>query len=353
MVASTLVTLAPSTGAGHLELETIHQETVEGSGAFGVVFDLEERSNYSVNVRGTGEPGSVPLSGGVVMYHEDRSPRVMVVNTALRSPDRHIVSPTPTDPEPTHTEGDELWHTRTQGDISALEDVDITFSYEPGSSNAGSEDASKPPTWTAGVMNLSAEPGTHHVGIWVGEVGETTLSVETDGTITNLRTHAGTGHVAGGLDLEEFEANVQHQEQVIDPSLLVSNLDPTVGFKVMQDGSTEVDIEHSLLGLWTVAEFRPVCAAYCVFPELENLPCPSASPIPCNSASLSWEGPNGGDSWGDYYPFWGTDPGSYTFTLDYLVDVYGPSYWKDGPGVGTHLHEHWVILSVGDYVLPS
>jgi hypothetical protein len=358
VLATPFLTLAQPARAGHLDLDTVHTETVDGSGAFGVAIETTEEGAVGATVRGAGPASSTPLSSGVVVFDEEGNWQAQIVVVAHRSPDRTIVSPTPAEPEPAsgpHDPGS--WVVRAEGDTSVLADVSVTFTLdtaeEPGEGPVTEEEA----IVTAGVTEMGTEPGTHYYGIWVGETDRSTLTLRTDAPVSDARTNPGQAHVAGDPDLEDAAANVQVQRTPADPSLLVSGLQIPLGFKVVQDASRTVEVAQEAWGVWGHVDDKEVCTPgvglrVCPDAELAFDACRLVVGLDCGTARLSWTGPAGGGDLEPRYNFPGTPPGSYTFTVDHKVDVYGPTYGH-GSGAEAELTEHWSYLSVGDLSLPE
>jgi hypothetical protein len=354
LLAGGLTAIAIPTGAGHLDLDQVHRETVEGSGSFGITAVTETDGPVRATATGYEPTDSTPLSGGVVLFDEDGNSEGIVAITVHRSPDRLVVQPTPGVTEPASTPEDPgVWATRAAADETLLEDTEITLEIQP-TDDASSSDSAEAIA-TIGVTQLGAEAGTHHVGLWLGEVDQTQLTVSTSAEVDRVDTHTEDAHVAGDRDLERG-VNVEAQTQPADASLLVSGLDPTIGAKALVDASTTATTEEATYGFWGLAENREVCsyvAGVCVFPQASALPCPDPIPVPCNTASLSWQGPDDRASGGELFSFRAAQPGAYEFTVDHKVDVYGPKYGDWDTGTRAVWHEHFSYLTLGEIQLPG
>ncbi|PSG96138.1 hypothetical protein BRD56_12215 [Thermoplasmatales archaeon SW_10_69_26] len=338
-----LATAAVPAGGYHLGLDAVHTEEVDRPGAFGVSVDLAEDAEsetieYVVN--GYGEKLSTPVSHGTALFDGDGTYLGMVVVTVLYSPNRVHLETSPTG-EIVSEDGGRGVHVETHGDLSSAGELELVLETSDGSSDEA-------PTMRTFTAWYGRGPGTHQVITWLGEAEGTELVVRTEANVTDLRTEAGTAHVAGDQDMERSTVNAQAQEGFVAGSVPLEDTE-SLGAKAMARASVEADVDRELHGAWSLFEDKGTCLAQplCLEPTDVYDACRLAIGVDCGPASISWtNGTQEGTAQGTYI-YNGADPGAYTFTVDRKADAY------EVGGPGFDWQENHSFLSVGDAGLPA
>jgi len=229
-------------------MEIVREETVDGSAAFGVYGVAGESGDFALGLTGYGPTQASAISGGVVIFDDDKNMRLMFALTAHGSPDRTIVSPSPENPTPQGSFEDGHWVSQVRGDTSVLDEVDVTAEFLP---DAPSAEADGRPSLRVG-MTSSVDGGDVYQAVWVGTVSTSEMEIETDVAMSAIETVEGDGHALGDVDIEEGSPNVQVQDSELLPE--------PFGVKVMNDASVDVDAEHGLYGFWGLSEFKLACS---------------------------------------------------------------------------------------------
>lgn len=352
-VTAVFVAAAAPTGAWHDEdLPRVYEETSETAGAFGVHVPVEETGDVGVALTGWAPVETSQVSGGLVVYDEDREVRLIFAFTAHGSPERTIISPSPDDLTPSGSWSDGWWTTHAAGDASVLERLDVEVEVLPEDSDVQAQGSH--PVIRMATTATDTGPGSLYRTLWVGEVDRTLLEVEADTAVGDVETVAGAAHVKGDPEIQEGQPNVQVQD---------SRYGATVGVKVMQDASIEVPAEHKLWGFWGLSDFKMACqfqAGACAWVGTAYGLC-SYIGVNCSPASVSWDGPGDGDGLrshvmrdgGRSHVLEGTAPGLHTFTVDHKVDLYGPRVYDGDSGTLLYVGEHHSYLTVADVSLPA
>lgn len=344
LLTGAFVAAAAPSGAWHSDMPVVHEETVEGAGAFGVETIVDEPGDVGIALTGWGPAQSATISAGVTVHDENKNDVFTFALTAHGSPDRTIVSPAPEAPAQSGTWDDGAWTTEAIGDASVLEDVDITIDVFEQPVGSDLQTQAQPVIRVA--TTSSDASGDVYRTAWVGDVAQTTLEVESDAGIASVDTVAGTAYVKGDADIEEGTPNVQLQ---------TSELPATVGAKVMNDATVEVDAEHGLSGFWGLSDFKLACqyqVGACLWASQVYAECSAALGEDCSPGQISWDGPDSAGEGSGLYSLDGTSPGAHTFTVDHKVDIYGPSEYDEGSGTYASLGEHFSYLTVADVTLP-
>jgi hypothetical protein len=338
--------VAPAASAWHTDLPVVYEETGEGSVAIGLAGTLEEQADVGVGVTGYAPSQASQLSGGLVLFDQDREVRLMFAFAAHGSPDRTIVSPTPADPTPSGSWEEGGWTTQLVGDASLLAEHGIEVAILPGKeASPSSED---PLVYRIGVTSYDVDAGPLYRIAWLGEVGSHRLEVETDAGLADVDTTRGAPHVLGDPEIRDGGPNVQYQDSQALPW--------PVGVKVMRDASTSVDVEDRLYGFWALSDFKRACqfqVPACVFAGSLHGACEALVGANCGPGELSWQGPTGGGEGSTSYSLVGTPPGTYGFTVDHKIDVYGPSVYDRETGTLIGVGEHHSYLTLADVELPA
>lgn len=339
-----LAVAAPST-AWHSDDPIIHSESSAGASAWGVSGTIEESGDVAVTASAWAPQESSQITAGVVVFDENRNTRFMFAFTSHGSPDRTIVAPSPTQPTSSGSWDDGAWSTHVEGDTSVLEHTEIRVEVQP--AGEGPSTLSSHPIIRLASTSLDADPGPYHRVVWVGGGAESTFGIETSTTVSSIETTAGSAYAMGDPEIEDGTPNIQVQDS--------EQLGTTLGVKVMNDASVEIDAEDSLYGFWGLSDFKLACqfsTVGCVWASTVYGTCAFTLGVNCSPGQLSWDGPDGGESGGTLYSLDGSDPGAYTFTVDHKVDLYGPSHYDSDSGTWVSLAEHFSYLTLADVELP-
>lgn len=197
---------------------------------------------------------------------------------------------------------------------------------------------------------VTATPfATRYVVAWGAGMHEARFRVwGPDDTLVAVNT--GAAYAIGDPELADGGPNVQVQKSYGQFKF--------VGAKAMAKTSTTVQTQHGAYGLWSSNSFKQVCPTGFSTPTCQRIDtfvlCQrlGLTDLPCDSASLSWSGPNGAGASGrrgyaltDHLP-----PGAYTFTVDAKVDAYGP--WGTFGPAWMGLGEDASALGLADVALP-
>lgn len=335
MVTGAFVVAAAPSSAWHSNMPVVYEETVDGAAAFGVGATVEQTGDVAVALTGWSPQESAPLSAGVITFDDDKNMGFMFAFTAHGSPDRLIVEPTPAEPTPSGTWDDGSWSTHARGDVSVLEDMDLTIEVLPDASGTDQQ-----PLIRVATTSFDVDTGPFYRGAWVGDVGSTTLEIESDATLSSIEAVQGTAHVKGDPDIQDGTPNIQVQD---------SSAGTPIGVKAINDATTEFDAEHGVYGFWALSDFKLAC-------QFDTVGCLWASTVyaecGCSLGAISWESPNGGGEGDTLYSMEGTDPGPHSFTIDHKVDLYGPNHYDPDSGTWVSLGEHFSYLTAADLALP-
>jgi hypothetical protein len=343
MLTGAFVAVAGSSTAWHSSDPVIYEETADGAAGFGVSGTLEEAGDLAVAATGWAPVESSQISAGIVVFDEDENQRFMFAFTGHGSPDRTIVEPSPVEPTASGSWDEGSWSTHVQGDTSVLEDHDIRVEVAPA---GGPSPASEHAVIRVATTAVDADPGPFHRAVWVGDVAETTLQIETQSSTSSIETTQGDAYVLGDPEIEDGQPNIQFQESEEAPT--------TVGVKVMNDASVDVDAEHGLYGFWGLSDFKLACqfsAGACLWTSSVYSVCGLAGASDC-TGQISWEGPDSSGEGDGLYSLEGTQAGPHTFTVDHKIDLYGPSEYDTQTGTYVSLGEHFSYLTVADVQLP-
>jgi hypothetical protein len=338
-------TVATVGAAYHTGKETVHREAVEGAGAFGVAADLEDAGDLELVLNAYGEQRSSLPSHGVVLYDQDGDPRLMIVVTLLDPPDRLEATVEP-GPGATAVRGAD------PGDVDVdtyaapgvVDEVDATIHVDRDADATDGE-----PTARTFLNYRGLDPGTQKAILWIGDFEATELEVQTNASLDDVRTHAGTAHVAGDADLEGGTANVQAQDSFVGGSVPLEDTS-RIGTKAMLGPSYELDAEDGLYGIWTLVEQRRACGPLvdCAEARDADEACRSGTGVAaCGPGSISWRNEQAAGTGEHAYSFWKSAPGAHAFTVDHKVDAFEAGY---GPATWGEQHS---ILSVADVRLPG
>ncbi len=336
MVTAAFVAAAAPSSAWHSNMPVVYEETVDGAAAFGVGAAVEQAGDVAVALTGWAPRESAPISAGVITFDDEKNMGFMFAFTAHGSPDRLIIEPSPADPTPSGTWDDGSWSTHAKGDVSVLEDVDITIEVLPDASGTDQQ-----PLIRVATTSSDVDTGPIYRAAWVGDVGSTTLEIESDASLSQIETVEGTAHVKGDPDIQDGTPNIQVQD---------SSLGTPIGIKAINDATADVDAEHGIYGFWALSDFKLACqfdTAGCVWASTLYSACG------CSTGAISWDGPGDAGGEGDtLYSFEGTAPGAHAFTIDHKVDVYGPNHYDSDSGTWVSLGEHFSYLTAADIALP-
>lgn len=330
MIASGLGAGASVLGGPGSQLPVLVDETVDGGAALSLTVELSGPALYRIDLIGEGPRNGTPVSMGFVAYDANRSYEGLTAITTFASQERQRTvlageqMPAPAYGTPDH--GDPI--------AALLPSVD-----EP--------DRSCPLACASRLEQPDrTEAGVNHHGIWLGGVDETRLQVIGDDNVTDVQIRAGTPIVAGAEDFEQGTANVQHQ-----PTTTIAGDTAFAGAKAIHEASHEATVDHKLVGVVGLAEFKTVCAGSCVSSETARAGCGLLPATDCRAAQIAWTGPNGSGET-SHHVFDGSPAGDYVFHLEGMVDAYA----SPTPVVADYAYldpgEHHPYLSAADLPTP-
>lgn len=330
----------PAAGAFHSDAPVILQDAVDGAASWGIEVDQATAGDIVIDVHGDTPQTSSQASAGAVFFDGEGNPTFMFALTSHGSPDRTQITPNPLgdDPQPTIV---------TRGDREALPyDLEIEPETDATSSSC--------PYLCVGLTTEDAEPGKHHFVAWIGGLSSTELFVRSTGEAT-ATANQGEAYALGDPELDGGTVNVQVQR---------THQGETLGIKAMKDVPFETTVDGELYGFWGSTGIKATCPATAVLPvpvcvspgsELANCSYLMSFYLPgtsCETASLSWEGPGGGQSGGTLYSFEGASAGEYTFSVDRKLDAYGPLVGEPTTGTIVFLTEEFSYLTIADVAVP-
>lgn len=367
MLVGLVIVIAPLAGptasAYHTDAPTLYEDTRDEAASWGLTMDQAEEDDIQVHVTGDLPVEKSRLTVGVVFFDEDQNWQVIAAFTALASPDRNVVRPAP-------ETGSDVEPTVLAGDPGALEDVSFDVTLE----DQGPGVASTCPGWFCATITLQDRaPGEHHLITWMAGVSATSISVDGNG-LADVDARQGDAVTVGDVELPAGTANVQFQETHCDerteaPSCpaqehLGASYDVKVGAKALADVDVPFEAQDRAWGFWQIVDVKLVCqftVGVCpghLLPQALyscNVLVGLVSDERCSRADISWDGPgdHGEDGPRSLQPIEGAPAGSYTFTVDRMVDAWGPRIYEPDTTSFVFAGEYFTTLTLADVQLPA
>jgi hypothetical protein len=338
-------------------------QTRDGSVSWGMDVQQRETSDITVDLYGDRPVETSRLTFGAVFFDEDENWQIMAAFTFLLSPDRQIVRPAP-------ETGANVEPMVVQGDESKLENVE--FSIQTDASDEASAQTHCPAWFCASLTIRDAEPREHNLITWMGGLSTVEMQVSGDG-VEDVTVNRGDAHAVGDAELPAGAANVQAQETVCDartsaPSCpgadLAASYDAKFGAKAIADVTVPVEIDQKLWGFWKLTDVKIVCSfTVGVCPDRVAdrgiSACQSvlsfATDAKCGRGDIKWNGPGdlGGDSAYGYHSIPDAPSGDYAFTVERLVDTWGPRIYEPETTSFIFAGEFFTDLNIADVELPN
>jgi hypothetical protein len=303
-----LVGSAATAGASVLDgpgsdLPVVVDETVEGGTAVSLTVELSGPALYRIDLVGDGPRDGTVISMGFVAFDEQRTYDGLFAIATFDSQDRQ--------------------RTVVAGESMPVPSSTVPDDGEALSAVLPSEDGDERacPLACASRLELPerTEAGVYHHGLWMGGVDETRLQIIADENVTDVELEVGTPLAVGSEDFADGHANVQHQ-----PSTQVGDDEVFAGAKAMHGAELETAVEDRLYGVAGLAEFKTACVGTCASTDTARGVCGARLPADCRTAQMTWQGPAISGA-GDHRVFSASDPGTYTFGVERMVDAYGSS----------------------------
>jgi len=361
-----IVVLAPivgsTAGAFHAEAPTVYEDTQQGAASWGMVMDQGERGDIEIDVVGERPVESSRLTVGTVFFDENGDWQLIGAFTFMLSPDRQVIRPAP-------ATGSDVDPMMTQGDTSVLEDVTYEIQVDD-----GAETASHCPGWFCASITLEDyAPGEHEFITWMAGLGTTNVAVSGHG-LDDVEVNHGDALSVGDAELPAGAANAQAQQTVCDSRTdapecptapgLGASYDVKTGVKAIANVDVPFEASDRAWGFWQITDVKLACqftVGLCAFsPALGIVPgCAEALGLAgsqnCARADVAWQGPGdlGEDGATVLHPIEGTPAGEYTFTVDHMVDVWGPRIYEPETSSFVFAGEHFTTLTLADVQVPA
>lgn len=297
------------------------------------------------------------LTFGAVLFGEERNWRVLFAHTSLLSPDRNVARPAP-------ITGEDLEPTKVIGEGAALDDVNLSM-FE------GGENPNCDAWFCANLEFEDPHAGPIHAIVWMAGVSQVDARVVGD-TIQEVEANRGDAVAIGDAELPAGTANAQVQATACDSrtnkpgcptSGFAASYDAKAGAKTIANVDVGSTIEQRLWGYWQVTDVKLVCQ-FTIGICLDNAVSKPAYDCDvnvhalagqqCDRADLSYDGPGriGADLPFGGYSLTGLPSGEYTFTVERMVDAWGPRVFDPLTFNFVFMGEYFTTLTYADVELP-